>query len=133
MRRYQAAQPIDACPTDYADGTTGTVTSTCPSITLQLNGSAIPLYNSTTYYDKLLWSAAWLYKVNLPLSALVPTRHTMQIFLQAQGPCTFCRFACKPAIRHLPRRQLGNSQSCLPVIVQVKPCCCALLYHLTGC
>lgn len=29
---------------------------------LNLNGSAIGLYNSTSYYDKLLWAAGWMYR-----------------------------------------------------------------------
>jgi hypothetical protein len=33
----------------------------CPA-SVQLNGSAIPLYNSSSIYDKLLWAATWMYK-----------------------------------------------------------------------
>ena len=38
----------------------------CPSTSIQLNGSSIPLFNSTTYYDKLTFAAAWMYRVSKP-------------------------------------------------------------------
>lgn len=74
----------------------GTTLSTCPSITLQLNGSAIPLYNSTTYYDKLLWSAAWLYRVccSSASSRSAVLHHPCMTFSYADraasNPVTYC-------------------------------------------
>ena len=34
----------------------------CPAPTAYGNGSALVLYNSTSYRDDLVWAAAWLYK-----------------------------------------------------------------------
>lgn len=36
----------------------------CPSLEVYLNGSAIALYKSDSYYDDLLWAAAWMYKAS---------------------------------------------------------------------
>ena len=59
--RYQNSQPLINCPSTYAQGATGVY---CPSTSIQLNGSSIPLFNSTTYYDKLVWAAVWMYRVS---------------------------------------------------------------------
>ena len=61
--RYANAQPVISCPSQFADVAPTAVTPYCPSRSIQLNGSSIPLFNSTTYYDKMLWAATWMYKV----------------------------------------------------------------------
>ena len=61
--RYANAQPVVSCPSQFADVAPTTVATYCPSRSIQLNGSSIPLFNSTTYYDKMLWAATWMYKV----------------------------------------------------------------------
>ncbi len=43
----------------FARGSTG---AQCVPASVQLNGSAVPLYNGSTYYDCLLWAAAWMYR-----------------------------------------------------------------------
>lgn len=65
VRRYMNAQPIVACKSQFADTALDTSATYCPSTSIQLNGSSIPLFNSTTYYDKMMWAAAWMYKVSL--------------------------------------------------------------------
>ena len=44
---------------EVADGTNLTV---CSEQDINLNGSAIALYNDTSYYDDLTFAATWLYK-----------------------------------------------------------------------
>ena len=34
----------------------------CPPLSVALGGSAIELYDSNSFYDDLLWAAAWMYK-----------------------------------------------------------------------
>ena len=36
----------------------------CPPLSIALNGSAIELYKSDSYYDDLLWAAGWMYKAS---------------------------------------------------------------------
>lgn len=50
------------CATQFALGTNPTVLPNCQPFDVQTKGSALNLYNSTTYYDDLLWAAAWMYK-----------------------------------------------------------------------
>lgn len=59
MRRYGEVASFKACVGPFAKGSTG---AQCVPASVQLNGSAVPLYNGTTYYDCLLWAAAWMYK-----------------------------------------------------------------------
>ena len=67
VHRYANAQPVIDCPSQFADVAATTTPAYCPSRSIQLNGSAIPLFNSTTYYDKMLWAATWMYKVRTTL------------------------------------------------------------------
>jgi hypothetical protein len=51
------------CEEQYAKKLAGSnVVPVCVPASVQLNGSAIPLYNSSSIYDKLLWAATWMYK-----------------------------------------------------------------------
>ena len=34
----------------------------CPPLSVALGGSAVELYTSDSFYDDLLWAAAWMYK-----------------------------------------------------------------------
>lgn len=36
----------------------------CTEQQINMNGSAIALYNDTTYYDDLIFAATWLYKAS---------------------------------------------------------------------
>lgn len=42
----------------------GTNLTLCTAQQKNLNGSAIQLYNDTTYYDDLIFAATWLYKAS---------------------------------------------------------------------
>ena len=44
---------------EVADGTNVTV---CTEQQINLNGSAVALYNDTSYYDDLTFAATWLYR-----------------------------------------------------------------------
>ena len=57
--RYGDVATFKACVGPFAKGSTG---AACIPASVQLNGSAVALYNGTTYYDCLLWAAAWMYK-----------------------------------------------------------------------
>lgn len=51
------------CEEQYAKKLQGSnLVPVCVPASVQLNGSAIPLYNSSSIYDKLLWAATWMYK-----------------------------------------------------------------------
>jgi Glycosyl hydrolase family 9 len=50
------------CTSQFALGTNPTVLQNCQPFDVQTKGSALNLYNSTSYYDDLLWAAAWMYK-----------------------------------------------------------------------
>ncbi|KAK9842280.1 hypothetical protein WJX81_004432 [Elliptochloris bilobata] len=56
---YGDVATFKACVGPFAKGSTG---AQCIPASVQLNGSAVPLYNGTTYYDCLLWAATWMYK-----------------------------------------------------------------------
>jgi endoglucanase len=58
-RRYGDAASFRACVGPFARGSTG---AQCVPASVQLNGSAVPLYNGSTYYDCLLWAATWMYR-----------------------------------------------------------------------
>ena len=55
------------CPSPYsqvylASLETLTPLTLCTAQEANLNGSAVAQYNGTTYYDALLWAAAWMFK-----------------------------------------------------------------------
>ncbi len=55
------------CPSPYsqvylASLETLTPLTLCTAQEANLNGSAVGQYNGTTYYDALLWAAAWMFK-----------------------------------------------------------------------
>ena len=61
----QVELPI--CPDPYSQAylaslKTLTPMTLCTPEQKNLNGSAVTLYNGTTYYDALLWGATWMYK-----------------------------------------------------------------------
>lgn len=63
VRRYSDNVQVLACEQQYAQKLQGSnVVPVCVPASVQLAGSAIPIYNSTTIYDKLLWAAAWMYR-----------------------------------------------------------------------
>ena len=51
------------CMSAYARARIGSTVTTdpCPEPTAYANGSALVYFNSTTYYDDMLWAASWLY------------------------------------------------------------------------
>ena len=85
MCRYANAQPLVTCPSQFADVASTTLPTYCASREIQLNGSAIPLFNSTTYYDKMMWAAAWMYKVRC---WRLQRCSEAQTFLSCHGTCT---------------------------------------------
>ena len=67
----------------------------CTEQEKNLNGSAIQLYNDTTYYDDLLFAAVWLYKASGDNAYLedaeayyVPALQVGWIGLPCTIPCT---------------------------------------------
>ncbi len=61
--RYGSNAVVLACEEQYAKKLQGSnIVPVCVPASVQLNGSAIPLYNSSSIYDKLLWAATWMYK-----------------------------------------------------------------------
>lgn len=61
--RYSQNVQVLACEEQYAKKLQGSnVVPVCVPASVQLNGSAIPIYNSSSIYDKLLWAATWMYK-----------------------------------------------------------------------
>ena len=55
------------CPSQYsqvylASLETLTPLTLCTPQEANLNGSAVAQYNGTTYYDALMWAAAWMFK-----------------------------------------------------------------------
>lgn len=61
--RYSGNAVVLPCEEQYAKKLAGSnVVPVCVPASVQLNGSAIPLYNSSSIYDKLLWAATWMYK-----------------------------------------------------------------------
>ena len=48
----------------------------CPPLSVALGGSAVELYDSDSFYDDLLWAAAWMYKAT-GAHDLVPTGHNI--------------------------------------------------------
>ena len=57
-RRYSAALGKLTC-SNFPDPNSNT--NNCTQI--QTNGSSIPLYDTTTKYDAMLWAALWMYQV----------------------------------------------------------------------
>jgi hypothetical protein len=63
VRSYSQNAVVLPCEAQYAKSLQGSnIVPVCLPASVQLNGSAIPLYNSTTIYDKLLWAATWMYR-----------------------------------------------------------------------
>ena len=64
------------CMSAYARARIGsTVTGDpCPEPTAFANGSALVYFNSTSYYDDMLWAASWLY---LATGAPCPAEHCL--------------------------------------------------------
>jgi endoglucanase len=60
--RYSQLVRVTPCLSQFARSSDPAVAAACKTFDVQTKGSAIPLYNSTTYYDDLLWAAAWMYK-----------------------------------------------------------------------
>lgn len=81
MCRYHRSLEIDDCPVPFAEETLGRPDSPCPEINIQLNGSALPLYNSTTSFDKMAFAAAALSLVG----ALPPRMQGLQILQTAHA------------------------------------------------
>ena len=48
----------------------------CEPLSVALHGSAIQLYDSASYYDDLLWAAAWMYRATGVQPALSAPSHT---------------------------------------------------------
>ena len=72
---YSSAMQYN-CLSRYAKANIGTSTgaASCPAPTDFLEGSASYFYNSTSFYDDLLWTAAWMYK---PTGAITPQHYHM--------------------------------------------------------
>ncbi|CAL8470908.1 g10450 [Coccomyxa elongata] len=63
LGKYSQNAVVLPCEAQYAKSLQGSnVVPVCVPASVQLNGSAIPLYNSSSIYDKLLWAATWMYK-----------------------------------------------------------------------
>jgi hypothetical protein len=63
-----------SCVSKWAKGRIGATTKPkrplCVPPTAFAGGSALVFYNSTTYYDDLLWAAAWMYRATSNASYL---------------------------------------------------------------
>ena len=60
---------VPNCPSAYSAAyleaqTSGNNLTLCTDQEKNLDGSAIALYNDTTYYDDLIFAATWLYKAS---------------------------------------------------------------------
>ena len=70
LTKHSALQVrVPNCPSAYSAAyleaqSTGNNLTLCTDQEKNLDGSAIALYNDTTYYDDLIFAATWLYKAS---------------------------------------------------------------------
>ena len=94
------------CPSQYsqvylASLETEDPLTLCTAQEANLNGSAVALYNGTTYYDALMWAAAWMFKATGDSTYLTDSedfyvRHVYDVSRLGGAACSLCLEAGLP-------------------------------------